>query len=271
MTQPGSILYPQPGWWVRSNRVGVNTNLGFGWASNAVGLMNPTGQSTGGYGWSGVAHGIKTPPSFQAVGPASASGTSPVTFTDTAPTGTTCTLIWVSNASSSATPTISASFGSTSATLVGTIQVAAPSSHVFITCYQVLWVPLGGSPSGSKTVTFTGSGSAANVVNTAHYKGVSSVGTPVLIGAQTGQCSMAASSTNANYLYANAFTYAINATGNTFSAYGQSQRYLIAGTASTNHALVFGDAPGNGGTLTCTATRSNTTNTWGGMIVPLIT
>lgn len=211
-------------------------------------------------------------PSYLSAGAGGTGASSPVTFSNTAPTNADCSLIWAVYANTAATPTIGCTFGSTSATLVtsGTVAITTATPFYYISCFYILWST--GPLSGSQTVSFTDSGTGMNcATNVIHYTGVSSVGTAVSVGNQSGQPTMSASSTNPSTLYTQCFGYRHAATGNTFSAYtGATQRYLIAATVGTNGPMVIGDAPGNGGTLTISATRSNTTNAYGGMIVPLL-
>lgn len=199
---------------------------------------------------------------FAAVGAGTAGSGTSISFTDTIPAGVGGTLVWVSHSSTVANPTVSAQIGSTSATLVSTIQAGTQSGNPsYLSCFAVL-----NPPTGSQTVSFsTSSGNCIMAIDTVHYAGVTSIGTPITMALQSGQPSMSVSSTNANYMYANAFSYTRSATGQTFSAYNQTQRWLNA----AEEPIVAGDAPGNGGTLTFSATRSNTTNNWGGIIVPL--
>lgn len=202
---------------------------------------------------------------YLADGPGATSATSPITYTDSIPTSTNCTLIWATYFATTATPTISATIGSTSATLVSTVAGAASNPFYYLTCFQVP-----SPPTGSQTVTLTLSSVSGCAVNTVHYSGVAAVGAVTSLGNQSGSPSISVTSSNPVYRYVQATTYRIAATGNTFSAFNQTQRYLIAGTVALNGPLLIGDALGNNGTLTFSSTRSSTTNPWDAMIVPLI-
>jgi hypothetical protein len=208
-------------------------------------------------------------PLFDTVGSAGVGGTSPITFSDTAPADANYSLIWVEFTSSSASPTSSLTYGSTSAASVQQLNIV-PANNMFLSCFKIPWSS--GPPTGSQTVTFTCSTVANCAMDVVHYKNVAGVGTPITLANQTGQPSISATSTVPGYLYAQAFGYRAAATGNTYTLYNQVQHKLIAAstTAPNSPPLVIGDAPGNGGTLTFSATRSSTTNPWGGMIVPLI-
>jgi hypothetical protein len=56
MTQPGAIIPPTPGWWVRTDHIGVGEGT-FGWSSSTAGSRVSQGHGSGGYGWSSHAVG----------------------------------------------------------------------------------------------------------------------------------------------------------------------------------------------------------------------
>lgn len=57
MTAPGSIIPPNPGWWVRKDRIGVAEPT-YGWAGVATGLRNPLATGSGTVSWAGAATGV---------------------------------------------------------------------------------------------------------------------------------------------------------------------------------------------------------------------
>lgn len=59
MTEPGAVAAPSPGWWVRTNRVGVS-DATFGFWAVALGATNPIGDASSGYGWATTAVGYMT-------------------------------------------------------------------------------------------------------------------------------------------------------------------------------------------------------------------
>lgn len=71
MTEPGSIFPPPPGWWVRTDYIGVGQGT-FGWSAHTVGGRDSQGHTSGAYGWSGSAHGVHNVPTY--IGSASANG-----------------------------------------------------------------------------------------------------------------------------------------------------------------------------------------------------
>lgn len=64
MTEPGSVVPPAPGWWVRSEHIGVGQGT-YGWSSSTVGARAPQGHSSGTYGWTTAdTIGLKNLPTF---------------------------------------------------------------------------------------------------------------------------------------------------------------------------------------------------------------
>ena len=211
--------------------------------------------------------GLETvsPPTWVGTGPGKSQGTSPLTYTDTIPVGTTYTLLFGQLLCASATlPTVSATIGGVTATLVDSAYISSNSGNYL---YGVC-LALANPPTGSQTVSFTSNSILACAVNTVHYSGVGSLGPVSKIGQQAGQPSFSVG-TDAKYGYAQAFLYAVAAAGNGFSSYNQNQRWTISAVLNVNGPLLIGDATGNGGTLTFSATRDNTTNGWGAIVVPL--
>lgn len=207
------------------------------------------------------------PAAWDTTGAGGTSATATTSYSDTVPADATCTLIWAAVASSAGTQTLSASVGSKSATLLTTIQAGTSGSFFDLLACFVVFNP----PAGSQTISVTSASGINTVINAVHYKNVTGVGTPITAANQTGQPSLSASSTNPLYRYANAFSYVASAATNTFTGYNQTQRYLIAASASNgNRPLLLGDAPGNGGTVNFAATRTTTTFNWGGIIIPLL-
>ncbi|WP_136244759.1 hypothetical protein [Mycobacterium intracellulare] len=185
-------------------------------------------------------------------------------FTDTIPTDANCTVIWVGYITAASAPTISAQLGSNSAVAQATSTVAS-AINAYLTAFTVI-----NPPSGVQTITFNATGlSAYCIVETVHYKNVASIGAPVILSDQTGAtCLISADNTTPNAMYANAFSYR-GTSGQTFVGYNQTQRFLAADVTNSNEPIVIGDAPGNGATLTFSATRSNN-YTWGGIIIPFL-
>lgn len=205
------------------------------------------------------------PVSWDATGVGAVSATSPVSFTDTIPSAANCTLIWAAYATTAASPTIALTVGGTAATLVQTITWGTANPFYYLSCFQLMH-----PPAGSQSISFSCTSLSACALDTIHYSGVAALGTPTSLTNQTGQPSISVSSLGPNVIYSQAFVYRAAAAGNTYTGYSQTQRELVAAVLGTNPPLLIGDAPGNGGTLTFSATRTSTTNPWGGIIVPLL-
>jgi hypothetical protein len=116
-------------------------------------------------------------------------------------------------------------------------------------------------------VTWTG---AYNVnCSVLYYGGVGSIGSVVSNTGLAGtHPSLTANGSIFNALYTQAFTYRGTAGAQTFTNYNQKQR-VIWPLISFDEPLVVGDAYGNGGALSFSATRGETSYNWGGAALPL--
>lgn len=204
-------------------------------------------------------------PLYNAAGAGKGATTSPVSFTDAVPVDTAASVVWVLYSATTATPTVTAAIGSTSGVLIAVVALTTANPFYYLAAYLVL-----NPPTGTPTSACTFSALATCSLETIHYKYVSVALAAISVGVQSGQPSIAISSTIPGVLYTNALGYRLAATGNTFTGYSFLQRYLVAGVVGINPPLLIGDQPGSGGTLTALATRSDITNTWGGMVVPLV-
>lgn len=215
-----------------------------------------------------VASPVTLPVNFLAAGAGHAATTATSSYSDTVPVGTSLSLIWCSVLSTTTPSSItgSATIGAASATQNTFSIVSTSTGDLYLGCFFVL-----NPPTGSQTVSFTASGSITGLaIDAVHYQNAVGVGAPSVLASQSGTtCSMSVSASNPFYMYGNAFGYYGNTAGQTFSGYGPNQRYTQATVSSGARPIVAGDAQGNGGTLTFSATRSNA-GTWGGIVVPLI-
>ncbi|HEY1411005.1 MAG TPA: hypothetical protein VGF36_02630, partial [Rhodopila sp.] len=129
-------------------------------------------------------------------------------------------------------------------------------------------------PTGTQSFVATRANCYALSCATAYYSGVTSLGTPITNNSVgTATVSLAATSTSTTTLYANAFTFLPTAAGDAFTAYNQTQRSPTTLATSPDGGydpLVFGDAIGNGATLTFSVHQSGTNGTAGGIILPLV-
>ena len=183
MTQPGSLIAPQPGWWVRSENVGVNLDGEYGWVATASGGFLPVGHGSGTYGWSSDASGSTTHPtvSFDAVGAGSGANiyTGVLSWTHTATAGA---YVIVDIVNASGAPVVSVVYGSATMSLIGTTGSGALSR------YGLAQVPGGAQ---TVTVSFSG-GSFIGQATSISYLNVGAVGTSA---AATGTTSMSQSAT----------------------------------------------------------------------------
>lgn len=284
MTEPGYVHPPAPGWWERTDRIGTSESE-VTVQSSASGItaplyyrkqMRPASPRVGPMalrnnkrGWriSGIWGG--RPPAYEGVGTGS-KGAQSLSWTDTVPAAANFAVIWVANMSTLASPSITATIGGTSCTQISGSPIKytfGGTYHYHIHCFVLANPPTG----ASKTVAVSKSAEGGNLTADAvYFSNVSGYGTmtTVINGAAGTNASLTVPGTDGRNLYTQAFSY--RATGaNTFSAYNQTQRHL-ATAASFTEPLLIGDAPGSGGSLSFTATRSETTYEWGGAALPLL-
>ena len=283
MTEPGYVHPAAPGWWERSQHIGTAESV-VDVQSSASGVkvpvfyrksMKPANPKVGSMAQRmrarpGRVAGIwgGRPPSVEGVGTGS-KGAQSISWTDTVPTTATYAVIWVSNMSTLTNPSITATIGGVSCTQVS----GSPYYFTFDGSYyyHIHCFVLANPPTGAgKTVAVAKSAEGGNVNADAIYlSNVSSYGTLVTTSGLAGtNASLTVTNSDSRKLYTQAFSY--RATGsNTFSAYNQNQRYL-ATAASYTEPLLIGDAVGNNGSLSFTATRSETSYDWGGAALPLL-
>ena len=283
MTEPGYVHPPAPGWWERTNRIGTaETEVTV--ESSASGLkpslyyrakMRPASPRVGPMGlrnarkaWRVAGIWGGRPPVVEGVG-AGNKGAQSINWTDTVPATATFAVIWVANMSTLASPSITATVGGSSCTQItgSPVQYAFDGSYYYhIHAFILVNPPTGAGKTVAVSKTAEGGNLNADVV---YYSNVGSYGTmTTATGGAGSNASLSVPASDGRRLYTQAFSY--RATGsNTFSAYNQTQRYL-ATAASYTEPLLIGDAAGNGGALSFTATRSETSYEWGGAAFPLL-
>jgi hypothetical protein len=198
--------------------------------------------------------------------------TSPVSWTETVPASANLAIVWFLDVVATVTPTPTATLGGTSMTLTQNFNMGTFSgSFVMYTYCFTMFNP----PAGSKAFVVTeASTSGLGWGGTAYYANVGTLGSITTITqSNASPILMNVTSTKQNILYAAAMGYGAVASGDSLNTFNQTQR-CAAGclTASANSSpFVFGDAPGNGGTLNFSVNRSETTDPGGGaMALPLI-
>lgn len=284
MTEPGYIHPAAPGWWERTERIGTAESE-ITVQSHATGLrtpmyfpkkMKPANPRVGPMAlrnsskrvWKVAGIWGGRPPNVEGVGTGS-KGARSISWTDTVPANANFAVVWVSNMSTLTNPSITATIGGVSCSQVS----GSPYYFTFdgTYYYHIHCFVLANPPTGaSKTVAVAKSAEGGNVnADAIYFSNVSSYGTlTTTSGLTPTNASMTVNGTEGRRLYTQAFSY--RATGaNTFSAYNQTQRYNST-AASFTEPLLIGDAPGNGGALSFTATRSETTYDWGGAALPLL-
>lgn len=245
---------------------GTVTGAGdFGLASD----LNFTGGELGGPVYSVTLWSADRGGTAGSAGTGGTTSSTPATWVDTIPSGTTYAVVWVTHFPSSSSPGTAVTIGGTAASPApGSPFVYLNSGGVYYTleCFVLQNPPTGASKTVSVSKTTGGSG--LNAVSV-YYQNVDTVGTLVPTnGDPTTHPSMSISNSSNAIIYSNAFTYHATGSGQTFSGYNQSTRYL-ASSGFFIEPLVVGDSYGNGGNLTFSATRGNTSYKWGGAVLPL--
>ena len=231
-----------------------NGSLSYGWGGVAVDLLPaaptlPYSQPT----WVGTGAGLG-----HAVGPS-------FSWVDTIPSDCNFALVWLSTMSDSLT-SATVTVGGTAATPVTGNPFVFYSTNTSIHAYYVKNPPTG----ANKSVSIAYSGNNWVNATVVYYGGVTTVGsaTTVLNGTGGQQPSLSVPTTASNHLYAQAFSFRAPAGGNTITAYNQNKRAEWPSVYYDN-PLFVGDAMGNGGTLTFSGTRNETSYQWGGVAIDL--
>jgi CubicO group peptidase (beta-lactamase class C family) len=199
-----------------------------------------------------------TPPTFDSIGAGATVAPGNLTWSQTiAGDGI---IAWVSSGIIGPPPTPTLTVGGVSATLVGSwICGSSGGANIYLRCFRLL-----NPPTGVKSIVYTGGGYSTG--NSVSYFGVTEFGDPVLTTGANGAMSVSIPDSSEGALYSLASTYV---TGATYTGFNQTQRYLKPAAAGVNNALLIGDAVGNGGVLSFTATRSTPTTGWGAVVVPI--
>lgn len=201
------------------------------------------------------------PIAFDAVGTPAFSNSSPVSTVDNIPADCDYAVLWyISTNNYNASVSVAATMGGVSMTQQANYKFW---SYGIAYDYYVACLTLANPPTGSQTVSLTTNAIIGGSFTVAYYKNVGSCGSPVTSNGVSGNCSLNVSSSVANRLYSQAFVN-VASTGQGFvNNYNRTNRY-------ENDGLLIGDANGNGGTLSFTVSRDETTNGWAGMALPLI-
>ncbi|MDP7729486.1 hypothetical protein [Mycobacterium sp. TY813] len=196
------------------------------------------------------------PPTLDAVGAGATGGASPQSYSHVIGASATAIIIGVS-AGGSVVPTVT----------VGGVAATQLAGASFGTNTGVYLFGLLNPPTGTKTITVSGSGLiiAANSVS---YSGVSSFGTGVTATGSGSPASQTISST-ANQVVVQAMSFMNTANPQQFSGYNRNLRYNKATAAGTNYALLIGDFVGASGAMTGSAT-SPVVGAFASVMVPLI-
>lgn len=275
MTEPGYVAPASPGWWVRTQRIGV-ADTGYEWQTSVAGetpvlkqfrtlmIANPrTGpQALRNRFRQKPRSRTKSSPtvSFTAVGSGTKNGSSSniysgASVTHTGNAGDT-PILFVSVMNTAAqTFTMTATYNGVAMTQINTPVLSYFSSG---RAGLVAFGLIGGCTGSSATVSFTVSPNVGSLICNCVSYTLSSWGTPVTATATSGTPSVTASS---NYIVAGAIDIV---SASSVANFSQTSRYSENVSVNNAHALNMGD--GTGGSVSFTSTTSGN---WGALAIPL--
>lgn len=206
-------------------------------------------------------HGL-SPVNYDATGASNSSGgTTSLTFSHTATAGATV-ILWVRTANSSANSAITATYGSSSMTQVGSVYTMGASGGY---THYLAAFSLSGAPGGAQTVTVSPAVSSFVKANTVSYTNVTSIGAPVTNGSASGSSwSVSGIASATGHMVTQCFS---SASSPSLSSYNQTSRW--SSTSGTWAATMqIGDAPG-AASVSFTETAS-ASSIWGAMAIDLV-
>ena len=222
------------------------------------------------YGWNGIALDLSpsalptpTTPTWVGTGAGRQHFAGNYSWTETVPANATCAIVTLGVVGNTA---CSITLGGTAMTALHGSPFTLYSGNYSTQTYYLL-----NPTTGSQTLSVTNTnGNNVHAIVT-FYGGTAGVFNQTAITTGTGgqQPSIAMSNTLANHRYLTVFGFRAAAAGDAITAVNQGTLRMAHPNYSYDLPLGVSDAAGNGGTLTVTGTRSNTTYEWGGMIVDL--
>ena len=199
-------------------------------------------------------------------------GASPGTsWVDTVPADANLALVWVSEMPSDQANTCTVTLGGTSMVEV----TGSPWTYDFTSGFMRLrcFALLNPSTGPNKTVAVTSNVSNYFHAHSVYYGGVTSIGTAKFVRGQSGASpSTSITNSSSTHLYAQGFICRPDDAASTFTAFGAgaNMRAVHDNAGSYNNPLAVGDAYGNDGTLTISATRNGAaTYSWGSVTIDL--
>lgn len=170
-----------------------------------------------------------------------------------------CIAILGCSGGSSTTLTATGKVGSTAMTQLGKIgPLTAGSDHLYIFIFGLL-----GTPTGAQTITVTTSGSVNSYgLQSMSFSGVQGFGSAVSNSGSGTTATQAVAAVQGEAVV-QAF---VNGSSGTFSAYNQTQDYLVAGS-SFLYPTIIGHAPG---AASVSFSATETSSSFQGLAVPLL-
>lgn len=236
MTEPGLVYPPQPGWWPRTEAVGVSLTSTYGWASTATGASAAQGTASGTYGWAADAHGVAPVLAFDTVGTNGGSASGTTLSISILPTALAYVLVDI-NVGSNVTIT-QCNYGSTAMTALGGQSFYNTPASGWIYRFGINYVP---NPGGvAQTISIASSASTSMWAGALSYRGVTTVGTLQTVSGGSTSLSQAVTC-GSNQMIVQSF--ALVAAGSLSTVSGGTPRYnsvlsgsgnIVAATDSTS-------------------------------------
>lgn len=233
MTQPGFVHPPAPGWWVRTNHIGV-AETSHQWSVSARGANHPVSTGAGMYRWAGTSIGLMPVPVFSSVGVPFNGTANPLSNSYSAVSGADVLVATVCQFDGAA-PTVTATYGGSSMTQVGTVNLNNNSLKGKLVVFRAA----GAGNASTQTISITSGGGFYQMACAISYTGVASV--------SAAQTSFGISTTPSNTVTNSPSGVILNALGNQgfqtmFSPTGGTSRAFGSGVAGNGQSLALREA-----------------------------
>jgi hypothetical protein len=259
VTEPGTVIPPKPGWWVRTTRTGAASGT-YEWVGTPLGGETPLGHSSGTYSWTGAARG---PVVFDAIGAGKTTGVvSSWSWLQTLAANASAILVQGSGyTSASSSMTMTATIGSTPIPLLASNADYAFDGSGYLSAYLF---GLLNPPTGLQTIALASSVANDGGGNSVSYIGVESIGSVVANTGTTGAPTVTVPSAPGQIVVGAFGDYLT-----TFSGLNGTSRWNVPHNVAgaSNMSFMLQDAPG-AASVTLSAAAGVTA--WAAFGVPLI-
>lgn len=238
MTEPGYVHPPAPGWWVRTDHIGV-TDTNHEWAVSASGVIHPVGLVVGSYSWAGASTGLSSVIYGSTGAGVSNTFASPVTFSHVGVNGDVVVLNIIVDRYSVAVAT----YDGVAMKFLGRSMYnpGFGGASFFLAKFSI---PITAGNAGTKTISITNPGGGWLAANSVSYQRVLSVGIPNFVAGTGTTMTQAVTCPNGS-IVEQAFGVAGANASPTITHSGGTSRYLFTtndaslGIRDTNSSLSF--------------------------------